>query len=494
MFNNPTSPKLSMIFPERPAFYTLYISLLFLLLSGCASSGPNNVNRGVDYQYRPGFPEVRFSAIGIVDPETDETYLKFSADVIYKSLVFKKVEDSLQSRILIEYSILSQTDKDYIVSTKPKIVTIKPKKQNVGSSTEMFSFEEDISVKPGSYKLLLLVTDQFSQKQTVSETFATIPDPADPQPHLTSIRVMGKSEKVEEGQNFYTLNTYDISNELDSLKFVFQVTNNKSDDPLIIRSRLMRFASDTSVARDMFLNDYVEGSLPFRGINYNDREIIQSTRRVINQAGSVLIEFQYGNLPRGNYRFEVESESAGDEAEALDLYQARDFGIRSANYPAVNSVYELAAPLQYLMTDKEFDELMSSSDPDTMKMKMDRFWLKNVKDPKIARNVIALYYERVEEANKLFASFKEGWKTDLGMIYILFGPPWIADQSLTNLVWAYSYNRADPETNFFFRAPRLRNKDYPFDNFLLQRSNFYFSIHNRQLQMWLTGGILRDNL
>ncbi len=483
-----------MILSERPVFYTLHIGILFLLLSGCASSNPDNINRGTDYQYRPGFPEVRFSAIGIVDPETDDTYLKLSADVIYKSLVFKRVGDSLQSQVLIEYSIISESDKDYIVSTKPRVVTIKPKKQKVGSSTEMFSFEEDINVKPGSYKLQLLVTDQFSQKQTVSETFATIPDPADPQPHLTSIRVMGKGIDLNEADDFYTLNTYDINKDLDSLKFVFQVTNNKSDDPLIIRSRLMRFASDTTLARDMFLNDYLEGSLPFRGINYNDSEIIQSTRRVINQAGSVLIEFQYANLPRGNYRFEVESESTGEESEALNLYQARDFGIRSPNYPAVTSVYELAAPLQYLMSDKEYEDLISSTDPDTLKMKMDRFWLKNVKDPKVARNVIALYYERVEEANKLFASFKEGWKTDLGMIYILFGPPWIADQSLTNLVWAYSYNRADPETNFFFRAPRLKNKDYPFDNFLLQRSNFYFQIHNRQLQMWLTGGILRDNL
>ena len=33
------------------------------------------------------------------------------------------------------------------------------------------------------------------------------------------------------------------------------------------------------------------------------------------------------------------------------------------------------------------------------------------------------YYRRVRFANEEFTQYKDGWKTDRGMIYILFGPP-----------------------------------------------------------------------
>jgi hypothetical protein len=33
------------------------------------------------------------------------------------------------------------------------------------------------------------------------------------------------------------------------------------------------------------------------------------------------------------------------------------------------------------------------------------------------------YYARVEYANKHFSHFQEGWRTDMGMVYITFGPP-----------------------------------------------------------------------
>ena len=111
-----------------------------------------------------------------------------------------------------------------------------------------------------------------------------------------------------------------------------------------------------------------------------------------------------------------------------------------------------------------------------------------------AKSVISLYYERVEQANKQFTSFKEGWKTDLGMIYILFGPPWYVDRYLNTMAWSYSYDRTDPRYNYVFERPNMRNEYYPFDNYLLQRNQGYFNIQYRQIQLWLSGGILTNRL
>jgi len=108
----------------------------------------------------------------------------------------------------------------------------------------------------------------------------------------------------------------------------------------------------------------------------------------------------------------------------------------------------------------------------------------------MAKSLINLYYERVEEANKKFSNFKEGWKTDRGMIYILFGSPWYVNEYSRSISWSYTYNLSDPYLNFDFRKVRVRSEFFPFDYYVLERNPSYYNIHRRQVQLWLTGQIL----
>jgi len=108
--------------------------------------------------------------------------------------------------------------------------------------------------------------------------------------------------------------------------------------------------------------------------------------------------------------------------------------------------------------------------------------------------VIEKYYQRVEEANKQFSNFKEGWKTDIGMMYILFGPPWYVERKLNMMFWSYAYDRSDPRYNFFFEQPKVKNEFFPFNNYLLDRNQGYYNIYYQQVQLWLTGQIMRRDL
>jgi hypothetical protein len=100
----------------------------------------------------------------------------------------------------------------------------------------------------------------------------------------------------------------------------------------------------------------------------------------------------------------------------------------------------------------------------------------------------------VEEANKQFSNFKEGWKTDPGMIYILFGPPLYYDQYIDRMAWFYSYDRGDLRESFYFDKPKIRHPSYPFDNFILMRDFYYDSVEYQQQQIWLSGLILNGTL
>jgi GWxTD domain-containing protein len=290
--------------------------------------------------------------------------------------------------------------------------------------------------------------------------------------------------------DYVPITTYTVSAGLDSLKFMFQITNNDAEDPLVIRSRLLKYEADSTAARPMHFNNYSPSSIQYVGVEMREPEEIDNVTRRLDQPGSVLIEFKYELLDRGVYRFEVQT----TDEEGEEIYKARDFSIKSDNYPALQSPRELAEPLIYLMDRDDHEEMMEIQHPDSLKEAIDRFWLSNIGNMNTAKSVISLYYERVELANKQFTTYKEGWKTDPGMIFILFGPPWYVDRYLNTMVWSYSYDRTDPRYNYRFERPQMKNEFYPFDNWLLERNQGYFNVQYRQTQLWLTGGILTTRI
>jgi GWxTD domain-containing protein len=476
------------VFNTRYTKGTIFL-LLSLFLIQCSTSYVEGIDRAGTYEYKPGFPEVTGVSAGIVDEDTDSTFIDLTVEVVYSSLIFKRNGANFEANMLLEVTIFKDDSENELVKNYQYPLTATLGSQRAANSNQTFIFSKKYPQPPGDYRVNISVTDLSTNKQTVRSTNAYIPDPTDDISHITNVQVFTKDTSITD--SFTPVTSYDLSNSTDSLLFRFQVTNNKTGEPLLLNTRLMKFRSDTSAARPLSYPNYTPSSLPYIGISYTKYEVVSTSTRLISQEGNVAIEFYFPELERGNYRFEVYTD---DEDSELSLYRAREFSLKSKNYPSLRTPEELAAPLFYLMEKDDHEDLMSISDPVKLKQQIDRFWLKNIKNQRKAQNVIELYYERVEEANKQFSNYKEGWKTDMGMMYILFGPPRYVNSSINDVVWSYSTNLADPETNFLFRNPKVKSKFYPFDNYILQRNQQYFSLHYQQVQDWLSGDILRDNL
>ncbi len=464
----------------------LLIPAIAIIVSGCARSANPDVERGSLFQYREGYPEIRMSSIGLLS-EQDEPQINITSEVVLGSLIYSTIDDQRVANITLEIRIL-EVDGDF-TKTERREFQVQSDFEGAFIGQEVFTHDELFTVKPGRFEIELTILDQSSGRASKRTSTATIPDPERPEINITTIRLSGTNPETA-SDDFFPITTYTVPSKLDSLKFQFQVTNNDPNDPLTVRSRLLKYPADTTAARPMNFNNYSPSSLPYIGVDMRRPEEFDTGTRTLDQAGSVLIEFKYPLLPRGTYRFEVETEDEQGET----IYRARDFSVLSPNYPSVMTARELAEPLIYLMDRRDHERMMSIQDPDSLKEAVDRFWLSNIRNMNQARSAINLFYERVEEANKQFTNFKEGWKTDLGMIYILFGPPWYVDRYLNTMIWSYSYDRNDPEYNFVFERPTLRSEFFPFNNYLLQRNQGYFSVQYRQTQLWLTGSILRTRL
>lgn len=472
---------------KRLSFYSLLLILAALQFNGCVRSANPDVERGSFFFFRDGYPEVRMSSIGLLS-ETDEAQINVTTDIVLGSLIYSTLEDKRTAQVSLEIRILQREGE--FSKTVQRRFSVESEFEGGFLSQDVFTHDETLIVQPGIFDVSVTVADLSSGKAVSRQSEAVIPDPFNPEINLTTVRLLGKARNLEPDAPFFPITTYTVSAALDSLKFLFQVTNNDMDEPLEIRSRLLSFRADTTAARPMHFNNYSPSSLAYQGIDMRNPEVVDQVTRRLDQPGSVLIEFKYEMLPRGNYRFEVET-SGG---RAQDLYRARDFAVKSENYPAIVSTRELARPLIYLMDRREHEALMEIEDDEELKEAIDRFWLSNIGNANQARAVINLFYERVEQANKQFTTFKEGWKTDPGMMYILFGPPWYVDRYLNTMVWSYSYDRSDPRYNYVFQRPNMRNEFFPFDNYLLQRNQGYFNVQYRQVQLWLTGAILTTRI
>ncbi len=462
-------------------FVSLLAVSMILSMGSCSSSYTGKADIGENEVATPGLPFISMAASSNVT-ESGKTQALVYLSISENSLIFKKQQDSLVSRINVNIEIIS-TDNE-----KAEVVKMYQMLLGKDSETKYYDqntiyLERSFSVSPGDYIIKSTITDLHSGKESTAQKTISVPDPRSESVYISNIRFY---EKANPDEKFIAVNNYDVNIGFDSLKFVFQVTNGGGAESLEIESSLIRFEADTTPARSMSGRNHRKSSLEYKGLDYTDREIIQSTTRNLEATGNVTIENSFIDLKKGNYRFQVRTETP----DGKQFFEIRDFSIKSKNFPQIKTPRELALPLIYIMKQKEYNELLQIKDEDSLKSAIDTYWLKNIKNVPKAKRILQLYYERVEQANLQFSNFKEGWKTDRGMIYILFGPPLYKDAGFGEMTWFYEFDSGNSTPSIYFEDTRYGNIKFPFENFILERSSSLFNLQYRQIQSWNDGSIL----
>lgn len=150
-------------------------------------------------------------------------------------------------------------------------------------------------------------------------------------------------------------------------------------------------------------------------------------------------------------------------------------------FPKMTSIKELSEPLIYLSTKEEIDELVNEED---VRSAFEGFWLDLAKSESVARMIIKRYYDRIEEANLRFTNYKEGWKTDMGMIYTIVGPPDEVYLSEEKESWYYK----NPGKNqiVVFNFLKIRNI-FSDKHYTLIRDSQYKSFWFKSIDKWRKG-------
>jgi len=474
---------------SMPKFYVTILIGTLAILSACSSSQLDDVDIGQSLILTEGLPEF---VVSVESSYTEQgaPFVRPTVEVSKGSLIFSSSQGQPTANITVTYEFRPVIEGDLgspVINERFRYTITGDSDRSI-QGYDRIRFSETFDPEPGTYSIKVMVTDEATGKTLERNITSDLPDVDDTTGNITSINML----RIEPDGSAYSIGTYDVQARSDSLTFRFFITRGQDDEPVYAHLRMLEFEADNEPARKMSLPNPSDGSIRVRGINYGRYEVLEQQSRFFeNEFGAIEIEFNIPTPEQGSFRFEAfttTSEQANQDNAIV--YRARDFGMRPPNFPELASARELAEPLVYLMGSSEYEKLMEIEQEDELRRAVEQYWLENLGSADKAREVMNLFYQGVVEANKQFSNYKAGWKTDLGMVYILFGPPWYEDRFRSDVRWIYGFNENDPERVFFFDRTRIGNERYPFNNWTLQRRNFYHSVHYNRTQEWLSGFVL----
>jgi len=150
-------------------------------------------------------------------------------------------------------------------------------------------------------------------------------------------------------------------------------------------------------------------------------------------------------------------------------------------FPKVKDWSEMVEMVTYISTKKEHESLLLAQDK---KKALDAYWLNLTRNEEAAKELIRNYFKMVEFSNILFTDFKEGWKTDRGMVYIVMGPPQEVNFFEDREVWAYA--GIDDTSKIRFTFTRVKTILSP-HFYTLNRSRAYQPIWFKNISQWRSG-------
>jgi GWxTD domain-containing protein len=170
-----------------------------------------------------------------------------------------------------------------------------------------------------------------------------------------------------------------------------------------------------------------------------------------------------------------------------------------STYPKVTTPEKMIEPLIYLTSQDELAELKSAAKP---KAALDDFWIKCGGNVDKARELIRIFYTRVLYSNYYFTSYKDGWRSERGMIYIIYGPPdkvyktadgesWGYKKPAIKSKWGGRYTVTDSYLFFNFKK---RENVFSDNDFYLSRSETLVTFWDKAIASWRKGIVFRlDN-
>jgi GWxTD domain-containing protein len=361
--------------------------------------------RGQEEDFTPemvGIPNFYFDAISFATTDPANTRLDVYVEVPYSALHFFKLNDMFKSSYELTISVSDSSD--LLVDEKWLSESLEAKNYSESVLAYISNLSQrSFSLRPGTYIVEIRFKDSETQKVTQQKRRVVVRDYSTSRFNLSDIMLINRLGKDSSKVTIFPNISGVVSNERDTVSLFFEsYTSVDIDSARFILS--VRTLSGTSMKSDTLFQEF--------------RTRKKAIFPVINVSSFVA----------GDYLIQVRgvAYSQSDPGISSDtvISLVKPFSIRMKGLPfSINDLGKAIDQLQYII-DHDSLESMRKVSPDIQRERFMNFWKKKDPTPNTERNeLMEEYYSRVEYTNKHFGRFTEGWRSDMGMIYIIFGTP-----------------------------------------------------------------------
>ncbi len=309
-------------------------------------------------------------------------------------------------------------------------------------------------VTPGEYSVEITVVDETSG-QKVSRSFdKNIKDVSNEPLSLSDILLLARYDTLGQGRRITPFILSNAGLLSDTLKF-FTVLSSRVPSKDSIYFNVYKLQGHERIP-----SVFTRGAFAGVGPNYDPCHVSVDSVPVYSYPLriSLGIGFSYifGGVPKplsGNYILEVVVEGGEGTRAAAVL----PFRIRGKYFPEVTEdLHDMVTSLSYIASRRELDEITSVKTDSAVKANLLNFWSEYGGYTKMAE-----YYRRVSQANRYFSTCIDGWKTPMGMMYVICGPPdYIECRGTYTERWMYTQASSNDRVVVDFRLTRnTKNPD-----------------------------------
>ena len=337
------------------------------------------------------FPKFTPSILNFYSYNNKQNRIDVFIQIPYKNLRFVK-EGSLFSASY-EISIIISDFKN-IIYDRSFLKKLSTENFDLTTSLQTYDLtQKSFDLKPGKYSVEIIVTDEDSKKSYKTRQNIEVRNFDDDKINISDLLFVSK-----------------INEKDGKLKIIPNISNN-------IGNLNDTFYVFYEVYSPVIIND----SLEFEYSIYDKEEDVvlsgKSSSFISDNTTQVIIPINKKDLIFGKYRLYIEVKSQKYKNFISKKLIGKDFLIKWQDLPiSINDLDLAIKQTSYIASSNEMDSLTSAKDQNEKLKRFLSFW-KN-RTPSMEE-----YFARVDYANEKFKTHREGWKTDMGMVFIIFGVP-----------------------------------------------------------------------
>ena len=336
----------------------------------------------------------------------DSTKINLHINIPYSSIQFLKKKDNFEANYELTYTIQSEDDipitrlsKQYIAKvddfndTYSSLITDMVKERIIlfNENSKLFVELMDLDTRKIFRKQIDISLDDFKKNDIISD--------------LILIDINKKNSLFENGFPIIPPMISDIDSSINI--FYEAISRNTSFNFIYYRI--------SSLTNETIISDSIQ---------------IANTDLVFNN----ILNIPISDKIKSNFNVQLSYEriyddSSNEEFISSITIKSNFMGMTSF----VNDIDEAIEQLRYIAFTDELKKIFKNKNI-TKEEKLKEFWEKRDPTPETKQNeLMNEYYRRVSFANNQFQTWQKGWKTSMGMIFILFGPPDNIEKNMSDI-------------------------------------------------------------